>query len=223
MSAIEVVRNARARRLKLSVDPMSGRVRLVLPRRAALAPALAWADGQAAWIAAQRRRLPHARPFAPGATVPFMGTEVRLAHDPAAGRAPRLAGGVLSCGGPVERFGARVLRWMRDEALGVLAAETAEYALRAGVTVDRVAVGDPRARWGSCSSSGVIRYSWRLILAPAHVRRATVAHEVAHRLHMDHSAAFHAAVARIYEGDAVAARAWLRAHGAALHWFGRES
>ncbi|PMX91274.1 metal-dependent hydrolase, partial [Pseudomonas sp. GW460-13] len=59
MSApLEVVRNARARRARLSVDSATGRVRLVLPPRAPLKAALAWAEGKAAWIAAQRARLP---------------------------------------------------------------------------------------------------------------------------------------------------------------------
>src|SRR3546814_3895389 len=63
-------------------------------------------------------------------------------------------------------------------ALPILSEETAFYAGRAGVIVSQVTVGDPRGRWGSCAASGAIRYSWRLILAPDHVRRATVAHEV---------------------------------------------
>ena len=98
-----------------------------------------------------------------------------------------------------------------------MARETAEFALLAGVAVSKVSVADPKARWGSCASSGAIRYSWRLILAPAWVRRSTVAHELAHLLHMDHSPAFHAAHARIYGEDPRPARAWLKAHGAGLH------
>jgi predicted metal-dependent hydrolase len=92
---------------------------------------------------------------------------------------------------------------------------------RANVAVTAVQVGDPRSRWGSCSYSGTIRYSWRLILAPDFVMRATVAHEVAHRVHMDHSPAFHAKVAEIYGADPKPARLWLRANGAKLHGFGR--
>ena len=60
-------------------------------------------------------------------------------------------------------------------------------------------------------------YSWRLILCPPDVRRATVAHELAHLLHMDHIPAFHAAHARILGEDPKPARAWLREHGAGLH------
>src|SRR3546814_9346420 len=71
--------------------------------------------------------------------------------------------------------------------------------------------------WSSdvCSSD-----LWRLICAPIFVRRATVAHEVAHLAHMDHSPAFHARHADIYGGDPVPARQWLREHGAMLHRIG---
>ena len=57
----DVVRHPTARRIRLSLDPASGRARLVVPRRAALKPALAWAQGKAEWIAEQRARLPQPR------------------------------------------------------------------------------------------------------------------------------------------------------------------
>ena len=104
-----------------------------------------------------------------------------------------------------------------DVAKAVLEAETLAMAQVHGLIVASVGTGDTRSRWGSCTSSGAIRYSWRLILAPAWVRRSTVAHELAHLLHMDHSPAFHAAHARIYGEDPRPARAWLKAHGAGLH------
>ncbi len=157
----------------------------------------------------------------PGARFPFAGRKIEVVHAPAAPRTPRLDGEQLVCGGPREGLERRIERWLRAEALRVLSAETAEYAERAGVGVTSVSVGDPRGRWGSCASSGAIRYSWRLILAPDHVRRATVAHEVAHRIHMNHSPAFHRLVETLFEADPTPARAWLRRNGAALHWVGR--
>ena len=218
---IDVVRNARARRMKLAFDPTSGRVRLVLPRRASLNAGLAWAAGHRAWIETQRAKLPEARPFEPGATIPLMGRDVTLAWHDDAPRTPRLVGDMLVVGGPRDGFDLRITRWLRREAARVLSRETAEYAAKAGVSVSAVGVGDTSSRWGSCSASGGIRYSWRLILAPEWVRRATVAHEVAHRVHMNHSPAFHAVVAKIYEADPTPARRWLKTNGASLHWFGR--
>jgi predicted metal-dependent hydrolase len=220
---VEVVRNARARRARLSVDSATGRVRLVLPTRAPLKKALAWAESKADWVAEQRARLPQARPFAPGAVIPFGNATVTIMWDGAAPRTVKRDGDVLWCGGTRDGLSRRVASWLKREALRILSEETGEFAARAGVAVTKVAVGDPRTRWGSCASSGTIRYSWRLILMPDFVRRSTVAHEVAHRLHMNHGAAFYRVVELLDERDPDESRRWLRANGAALHWFGRES
>ena len=220
---LEVVRHARARRMRLSVDPASGRVRLTIPPRASLKQAMAWANEHRGWIDTQRAKLPDGRPFAPGAMIPIEGEDVAIDWSPERSRTIRLVEGELRliCGGPLEGLARRIETWLKRRALAVLTEETAEFAAKAGVTVSRVAVGDPKGRWGSRASTGAIRYSWRLICAPPHVRRSTVAHEVAHRLHMDHSPAFHAAHRSLLGGDPAPARAWLRRHGAALHWVGR--
>lgn len=220
---LSVVRHPRARGYRLSVDPASGTARLTVPARAAIKPALAWAQGKAAWIAEQRARLPAPRPFVDGAVLPVADHDVTIVREEGARRALMRDGSRLLVAGPEESVARRVEAWLRQLALALLAAETRAYAAKAGVGVAQVAVGDARGRWGSCASSGIIRYSWRLILAPGHVRRATVAHEVAHRVHMNHGPAFHALVADLYEGDPAPARAWLRAHGASLHWFGKPS
>ena len=219
----EIVRHPAARRVKLAIDPTTGRARLVVPRRAALAKAVAWAQGKAAWLAAERARLPQPRPFVEGGRVPLGDAVLTIRWRPGRSRIVRREGDELVASGPAETLARRVEAWLRHEALAVLARETGEFAALAGVTVGRVAIGDARGRWGSCAHDGAIRYSWRLILAPAWVRRATVAHEVAHRVHMNHGAAFHALVATLLGTDPAPARAWLRANGAALHWVGRSS
>lgn len=223
MTDLEIVRHPQARSIKLSLDPVTGRARLTLPKRAALKPALAWADGKAAWLAAQRAALPEARPFVAGAVLPIAGQAVTIEWHEGKRLAVRREGDRLTAEGPASTLGRRVEAWLRREALRVLSADTAAVAARAGVTVTRVAVGDARGRWGSCASSGVIRYSWRLLIAPPFVRAATVAHEVAHRVHMHHGPAFHALAAELNGADPAHARAWLKRHGADLHWFGRSS
>lgn len=220
---IEVVRHARARRARLSVDPTTGSVRLTLPKRAALAPALRWAEAHGEWIAEQRAKLPLPRPFEPGAIIPIGDGAVTIIWEEAASRRVSRVGDWLYCGGPLDGVSRRIMAWLKREALAVLSAETAEFAGRVGVTIAGVSVGDPRARWGSCASSGMIRYSWRLLLMPDRVRRATVAHEVAHRVHMNHGPEFHALVDQLVGADAATARVWLKRHGAGLHWFGRGS
>jgi len=44
-----------------------------------------------------------------------------------------------------------------------------------------------------------------------------VAHEVAHLVHFDHSPAFYALLARIFDGEIASADRWLKAHGRGLY------
>lgn len=222
-AAFDVVRHPTARRARLAFDPATGCARLVIPKRAALKPALAWAEGQRDWIAAQRASLPPAVPFATGTVLTVADTALTIDWRDGGRRAVERVGDRLVTGGPIDTLPRRIETWLKRTALALLTEETAQYASKAGVTVAQVAVGDPRGRWGSCAADGAIRYSWRLILAPGWVRRATVAHEVAHRVHMNHGPDFHALVAALYDRDPTPARAWLRAHGASLHWIGRSS
>ncbi|PZU57283.1 MAG: metal-dependent hydrolase [Sphingobium sp.] len=214
---VRVRRSARARAYKLTIDGLRGELRLSLPARANLKRALGWAQGHEDWVRAQMAVTPAVTMLGDGATLPLEGREVRICWIEGATRTIRLEGDRLILGGAAESVGARVLRWLRTRAKAVLEAETLAMAQVHGLIVASVGTGDTRSRWGSCTSSGAIRYSWRLILAPAWVRRSTVAHELAHLLHMDHSPAFHAAHARIYGEDPRPARAWLKAHGAGLH------
>ena len=77
-------------------------------------------------------------------------------------------------------------------------------------------VRDPLSRWGSCSPSGRLSFSWRLLLAPAAVLDDVVAHEVCHLVRPDHSPAFWELMGRVAPGHR-ASRAWLREHGERLH------
>ena len=74
---------------------------------------------------------------------------------------------------------------------------------------------DPKTRWGSCAPDGSMMFSWRLILAPPDVLDYVVAHEVAHRIHMNHSPKFWALCASL-TADAGEAKRWLKKNGHAL-------
>ncbi len=217
---VRVRRSARARGYRLTLDGARGELRLSLPARASLKRALGWAQEHEPWVRQQMAARPEGVALADGALFALEGHEVEIAWQAGGARRIRLEEGRLIVGGPRESVAPRVLRWLKVHARAVLEAETRDLAAAHGLTVASVGIGDPRSRWGSCSSGGAIRYSWRLILAPAFVRRSTVAHELAHLIHMDHSPAFHAAHARILGADPRPARAWLKAHGAGLHRVG---
>ncbi len=218
---VELRPHPRSRALRLRLDEARGRLTLTYPRRMSRRSALEWAQKQSDWVEAQLARIEPGEPFEPGATILFEGREIRLYWDEALPRTPGIGGDRLSCGGPQAGFAGRVERFLRAEARARLSIGTDTAAERAGVSVRSVAVGDASSRWGSCSASGAIRYNWRLVLAPPHLLRWVVAHEVAHRRHMDHGPAFRALEAELYGGDIRAARAELRALGPRLKRVGR--
>lgn len=218
-----VVRSPRARQMRLVVSPRDGSVRLTIPRRVGLVEARRWAETKRGWVEAQLAALPVAQPILPGMALPLAGQDIWLDWSKDHPRKPCRVGTAVRVGGSRDSLDSRVLRWMKAEARDLLEAESRQLAAQIGVTLGRIGVGDPVSRWGSCSASGDIRYSWRLILAPPPVRRATVAHEIAHRVHMNHGPRFHALVAELFGEDPAPARQWLRTHGAGLHWFGRSA
>ena len=99
--------------------------------------------------------------------------------------------------------------------------DIAEFAAAAAVTPRSVTIGDAATRWGSCSSKGRIRMSWRLILAPPDVRRYVAAHEVAHLVHLNHGPDFKALEARLFGPGVSEAKAVLRRIGPRLRRIGR--
>lgn len=213
---LRLVVHPRARRLRLACDPVRGEFRLTVPPRVASRKAIAWADGHRGWAVEQASKGGAPESVGNGSVIPFRDDQIVVCWDSSHPRAPRLVGDQLQLGGPREAIARRVERWLKDQARAIMTHETHEYADRGGFACAGVSMGDPRSRWGSCSARGTIRYNWRLIMAPDFVRRATVAHEVAHLGHLDHSALFHALHAALFEGDPVAARAWLRANGQAI-------
>lgn len=215
------VRRRGSRAIRLRADPALGAVRISLPMRGGVSEALALLARHHDWLAAAVAGWPLPRPFRAGAMIPFDGDELRIDWADAYPRTPRREAGVLRFGGPESAVAARTLRWLRGQALTDLTAATHEIAGDVGRAVAQVRIGDPRARWGSCASGGRIAYSWRLILAPPSVRRAVVAHEVAHLVHANHGPDFHALLGQL-DPTVAASRVWLRRHGAALHWVGRE-
>ena len=210
-----------ARRLRLRFDEGSGVLKLTCPPRTSRRSALAWALDQRDWIDAQIARSAPREPFAPGALIPIEGVETRLVWAETAARTPKLADGELICGGPQAGFSRRIESFLKRHALDRMQEEVANYSAAAGVTVRSVSVGDAGTRWGSCSSQGRIRLSWRLILAPPQARRYVVAHEVAHLVHLDHSPQFKALEARLFGPGVAEAKAILRREGPRLRRIGR--
>ncbi len=207
--------SARARRLSLRVSRLDGRVTLTLPKNASRRHALAFAEDQADWIRRQLNTHGQSLQPMPGATLPFRGTAQAIIAGPV--RAPRLTeAGIEVPERDPERTPARLAAFLKHEARAALTGATTRHAAALGVSHGRLSLRDTRSRWGSCSSSGDLMFSWRLIMAPPEVLDYVAAHEVAHLIEMNHSAAFWARVEQIcpaYRGP----RRWLQDNAPSLH------
>jgi len=210
-----VASHPNAKRIGLRVDRGDGRVRVTLPRGARVADGLRFARARTAWL---RRRLdaaPEIVPLVDGARVPILGREHVIRHEPDGRFGVRRETGVLRVAGAGEHVPRRVTDHLKGQARAAIRPKVQRYAGHIGRAPGRISVRDTRSRWGSCSASGALSFSWRLILAPEPVLTYLVVHEVAHLRHRDHGPAFWALVHTLMP-DADAQRRWLREHGPRL-------
>jgi predicted metal-dependent hydrolase len=226
---ISLRRMVSARRFTLGVRAATQDVVLTMPARGSLSEARSFAARHAAWIGAKLRRLPEKIPFEPGAVVPLRGILHRITHRAAARRgvwiepgAPHLGSVPLLCvSGEAPFIARRVRDHLVKEAKRDIEGAVKTHAKTLGAAPRRITLRDTVSRWGSCSATGTLNFSWRLIMAPHFVLDYLAAHETAHLLHLNHSAAFWATVARL-TSDTERAEAWLKAHGSGLLRFGSE-
>jgi predicted metal-dependent hydrolase len=221
---VRVRRHRQARRYTLRIQAASREVILTMPPRGSLREAREFAQKHGGWIATRLHRLPQAAPFFDGAIVPLRGVEHRIVHRPGARGtvwAEASADGtpLLCVAGAAPHVVRRVGDFLRREAQRDLEAASRRAAEHLGVGVRRVSVRDQSSRWGSCSTTGVLSYSWRLILAPPFVLDYLAVHEAAHLVEMNHSPRFWRLVNRLCP-DAGRAKTWLDVHGGDLHRYG---
>jgi len=146
------------------------------------------------WAASRLARLPETTRIEEGATIPFMGVEHKIVH------LDRLRGVVeaklildeqcLLVPGEPEMISRKMITFLKKEARKELNIAVSEYAEALNVRPKIVRITDTTSRWGSCSTTRTLSFSWRIIMAPPVVLRYLAAHEVAHLREMNHSPDF---------------------------------
>jgi len=221
---VRLRRHRQARRYTLRIDAPTREVVLTMPPRGSVREAKEFAQKHGGWIAARLKRLPEATPFAHGVEVPLRGEPHRIVHrrgergtvwTETDGSGRRL----LCVAGEPPHVDRRIGDFLKREAQRELDAASRGYAAQIGVSIKRICVRDQSSRWGSCSNTGVLSFSWRLILAPPFVLDYLAAHEVSHLVELNHSPRFWRLVKRLYP-QLERAKVWLDANGTDLHRYG---
>jgi predicted metal-dependent hydrolase len=221
---VRLRRHRQARRYTLRIDAPTREVVLTMPPRGSVREAKEFAQKHGGWIAARLKRLPEAAPFAHGVEVPLRGEPHRIVNrrgergtvwTETDGSGQRL----LCVAGEPPHVDRRIGDFLKREAQRDLDAASRGYAAQLGVSIKRICVRDQSSRWGSCSNTGVLSFSWRLILAPPFVLDYLAAHEVSHLVELNHSPRFWRLVKRLYP-QLERAKVWLDANGTDLHRYG---
>ncbi|WP_052027106.1 M48 family metallopeptidase [Rhodovulum sp. PH10] len=224
---VRLRRHRHARRYTLRVQAATRDVVLTMPPCGTVKEARDFAQKHGGWIATRMCRLPAAAPFAPGTVLPLRGVPHRIVHR----RNVRgtvwteidAKGEHLLCvAGEAPHVARRVQDFLRREAKRDVEAAARAHAATLGVAIKRITIRDQTSRWGSCSTTGALSFSWRLVLAPRHVLDYLAAHEVAHLVEMNHSTRFWRLLAKLCP-EMRRAKTWLDAHGADLHRYGADA
>ena len=166
--------------------------------------------------------MPTPIPFIDGAKIPILGQSHQIRHVSRQGsKGPvwRDEESIFVIG-QIPHIPRRIQDWIKAEARREITSRAMSAAKVLGVKIKGISLRDPRSRWGSCSTAGMLSFSWRLLLAPENVLNYVVMHEVAHRIEMNHGHSFWNLVERL-AGETEPPRRWLSLHGNSLHRYGQ--
>lgn len=212
--AVHLRRSTRARRISLRVSRLDGKVTLTLPARVSEREGLAFVSEKQDWIRLQVAGRPEHVEVDIGTSIPFQGELLDVVAGD--GKTLRIDAETLVVPAARGSTPRRIEAFFKTQARERLAVAVDEYATALGREYSKLTLRDTRSRWGSCTSTGGLMFSWRLIMAPSEVLRYVAAHEVAHLKQMNHSPKFWALVEELY-GPHQDERRWLKAHGEKLH------
>ena len=225
---VEVRRHPAARRMTLRISRTRRAVIVTLPMQCDIGEATPFINRHLDWVRERLGCLPEPAPFLHGCVIPLRGVPHRLefsgcpigAECPVVVRQPGADGcAVIEVAGRVEQAPRRLFNWLSEEARRDLDTRVLWHTRNLGLKAKRIAVRDQTSRWGSCSTTGALSFSWRLVLAPSLILDYVAAHEVAHLQEMNHGPNFWALVRKTFP-RMEEAKSWLLLYGTDLHRYG---
>lgn len=84
----------------------------------------------------------------------------------------------------------KMIAWYKRQAHGIISERLKVCAEKYGLQYKEMKITSATTRWGSCSSTNSLNFSWRLIMARPAAVEYVIAHELAHTIHHNHSVSF---------------------------------
>ncbi|HNB35029.1 MAG TPA: SprT family zinc-dependent metalloprotease [Anaerolineales bacterium] len=217
---IDKLIRAKRRSIALIVE-RDGSLTVRAPRRATLKDIQDFIQEKIDWIIRSREKLkaivqPQKKEYRDGECFLFLGQEYELRLVPPQRPALKFDGGFTLSASARERGEQAFTNWYKAQALKVLTERITHYASLHGFLPKQVKVNSAKTRWGSCTSTGTLNFTWRLVMAPLDVIDYVVLHELAHLRIKNHSPRFWKLVESLCP-DFKRHRKWLRDHGERLN------
>ena len=209
-------RNKRSRRMSLRVSRIRGKVSLSMPMSCPVEQAKSFLIEKELWIRKNLTLLPETTQIIFGNNVLYRGKKTLICTGE--GQKVKQIASKLIVPGPERAVASQVKAFLKFQAREALYSATDHYSKILGQSYKKITLRDTISRWGSCSVTGNINYSWRLIMAPIEVLNYVAAHEVAHLVEMNHSKKFWSVVEDLFP-DYSQQRSWLKHYGEDLHCY----
>lgn len=190
---IKIKHSKRAKRLALRLDSQNRVFNLIIPQGINLHKVHKFAHENESWMQKRLSQLSSPIYFNNGIEIPIFGKThlIKIDHDEKLRKTNIiLNNNELLVFTNKDDPDLRIKRFLKKEMRNHVNALANEKANIIGKTINKIQIRDTKSRWGSCSVSGGLSFSWRLILAPYEALDYVVAHEVAHLEHLNHSKSF---------------------------------
>jgi len=166
-----------------------------------------WIQRAIARVESRPRALP--REFIDGESFLYLGKSYKLSIEKNAPKDISFRNGFILRTKGKSHARELIIGWYKKEAKKKIAERVEWCARRFGLSFKSIKITSANKRWGSCSTTGNLNFSWRLIMAPTSVIDYVIIHELAHLEHKNHSKDFWNSIKVMYP-NYEKAKNWLK-------------
>ena len=168
---LRIVENDRARQLTLRIDAGGRGLRVTIPPGLAPGEVNRFLRRQQDWLEERLAKLPKRPLVRPGIRIPLRGVPHVIVHLPE--RRGTVSVGRKEDGTPAlfvhgerEHLPRRLADFLKKQAKRDIEALVLKHTGAINKRAKSVRFRDTSSRWGSCTSDGVLSFSWRIMMAP---------------------------------------------------------